>query len=238
MARLEPGPDDDSLWARAQIAAGDPAALERLFEVAAEALQGRGLALADVVRSRMFASTRQVRDAASVVRFRWLRGPARCATSSYLLPACFPRGDGASIELLALEGASRAKVVDEYDPPQGPCRFVAAGRHVFFSGLTSTHETLGRQLEHIHRRLDENRAAAAGRLGLPGVPLRAGCYVHRSVERDVATALAGIVGLPASTIGIHRVDGFSTPGKLLELEVDDALGGAPGADQDGRRGSR
>ena len=226
MARLEPGPDADSLWAIAEVAADMPAALEA-------PLRGRRrgarrvarLSLADVVRARMFASTRDVRDAASVVRFRWLRGPARCATSSYLLPARFPTGDGASVELLALTGASQAKVVDEYEPPQGPCRFVAARGRVFFSGLTSTRETLGGQLEHIHRRLEENRAAAAGRLGLPGAPLRAACYVHRSVDRDVATAVAGLVGLSADSIGIHRVDGFSTPGKLLELEVDDALGG-------------
>jgi hypothetical protein len=229
MARLEPGPDADSLWVIAEVTAGTPAALERLFEVAAEALQGRGLALADVVRARMFASTREVRDAASVVRFRWLRGPARCATSSYLLPARFPTGEGASIELLALAGASGAKVVGEYEPLQGPCRFVATRGRVFFSGLTSTHQTLARQLEHIGRRLHENRAAAARRLDRPGTPLRAGCYVHRSLDRDIATALAGIVGLPAGAIGIHPVDGFSTPGKLLELEVDDALGDAPAA---------
>lgn len=228
MARVEPGPDAGSLWVLAEAAADMPAAIEGLFEAAGEALADRNLTLADVVRARMFASTREVRDAASVVRFRWLRGPARCATSSYLLPARFPRGDGAAMELLALDGAARAKVVDEYDPPQGPCRFVAAGGHVFFSGLTSTHETLGGQLEHVHRRLDENRAAAAGRLGGPGTPLRAGCYVHRSLDRDIATALAGIVGLPAGAIGIHPVDGFSTPGKLLELEVDDALAGASG----------
>jgi hypothetical protein len=221
--RVEPDERPGAWWVAVQDAGGAPDVAERLFDLAQAALHARGLTLADTVRSRLHAASREGRNAASPIRFTRLGGRARCATSSYIDRRRFPAGTGLAIELLAMTGAAELKIVDEYEPPQAPCRFVAVDGHVFFSGLTSREATADVQLAEIGRRLQENRHQAAARLGAVTSPGGASCHVDRSVARDLRPELGRIVGLPAAHIRIREVDGFSLPGKLLELEVDDTL---------------
>jgi enamine deaminase RidA (YjgF/YER057c/UK114 family) len=194
--------------------------LEAMLGAVRAALDEHGLGLADVVRTRLHAATRAARDAASRVRFRHLAGPARCATSSYIDPSRFSGGDGAALWLLALEGARVDKVVVEYEPAQPPCRFVASGGLVFLSGVTSSDPTFDDQLARIAARIGETLAIAGERLGAPVRPSAVQAWVHRDLAPSALADLGERLALGGVPLAMERCDGYSAPGKLIEVEVD------------------
>jgi hypothetical protein len=209
----------------AAVPTSDPAALEALFDALDAALADVRLGPDDVVRNRVVASSRPVRDAASAVRFRRLAGAARCATSSYIDEGRFAGGDGVRIDTIALRGTAATKIAVERDPVEPPCWFVATGDLVFLSGLTSTDPELHVQIPHIRARLADALALAGERLGRPVRPTTATVYIHRSVGLDEVADLARMVGIEGIPLEVGRCDGFSKPGKLLELEVDATAAG-------------
>lgn len=200
-----------------------PDGLDALLDATERALAVRGLGLPDVVRTRLHARTRAGRDAASKARFRRLSGPARCATSSYIDPSVFPTGDGARLVTVALEGAAADKVAVEYEPRQPPCRFVAAGDLVFLSGVTSTEPGFGAQLAHIAPRIAETLRIAGETVGGVAAPTAVTAWIHRSLPGADLAGLDGRLGLAGTPFTVERCDGYSAPGKLIEVEVDGAI---------------
>jgi enamine deaminase RidA (YjgF/YER057c/UK114 family) len=186
--------------------------LEDMLDALEEDLALVGLRPVDIVRNRLFAASREGRDAASAVRFGRLSG--------HLDPARFGDGDGASIQTLVLSRADDEKIVVEYDPPEPPCRFVAVGRRVFLSGLTSTRPTFADQLDHISARAAENLGAAARTVGAALEVVSATAFVHRDVDLSGWQDVAGGLGLAGVAFVVDRCAGFSRPGKLIELELD------------------
>jgi hypothetical protein len=207
------------------VATSDPAALEALFAALEAALADNGLSPADIVRNRLIAATRPMRNTASALRFARWTGAARSATSSYIDPNRFAGGDGVHLDTLALRGTAATKLVIENDPPPPPARLIATGDLVFLSGLTSTEPELFVQVQRIRGRLAESLARAADLLGRPVRPTAATVYVDRSVGLDELADLAEMVGIVGVPLAVARCDGFSTPGKLLELEIDAAATG-------------
>jgi hypothetical protein len=222
---VQPGPfrGRTGVWFSATAATSSPEDLEALIDVIEGGLGERGMRLPDVVRTRLLAATREGRDAASRVRFRRLSGPARCATSSYIDPRLFPSGDGARMEGLAIEDAGRTKISVEFEPPQPPCRYVATGDLVFLSGFTANVATFEEQLDNIRPRIAETIEMASTRLGRLVRPVAVSAYIHRDVEPVDPDVLLERLGLPGVPLIIGRVEGYSSPGKLIEVEVD-ALG--------------
>ena len=200
----------------------DSEALEGLLDAIEGTLGDHGLSLADVVRTRLHAATRAGRDAASAVRFRRLAGPARCATSSYIDPSMFASGDGVRLAAIALSGAAADKVAVEYEPRQPPCRFVATGDLVFLSGVTSTEPGFDAQLARIAPRVADNLRAAGDTLGRDVTPTGVTAWVHRSVSDGELADLDMRLGLEGTPCAVMRCDGYSAPGKLIEVEVDAA----------------
>jgi hypothetical protein len=194
--------------------------LEATYNAIERALGERGMGLPDVVRTRLFGATREARDAGSKVRFRRLSGPARCATSSYIVPSLFPSGDGIRMEGLALEDAGRTKIAVEYEPLQPPCRYVATGDLVFLSGFTATVPTFEEQLDNIRPRIAETIEMATQRLGRQVRPVAVSTYIHREVDPGDSDAMPQRLGLGGVPLTIGRADGYSSPGKFIEVEVD------------------
>ncbi len=208
----------------ATVNSSSPDDLEALLDMVEATLAPQDMTLDDVVRTRLVTSTRTGRDAASKVRFRRLSGSARCATSSYIEPGAFRGSDGVRLDVWALPGAGAVKISVEYDPPQPPCRYVAVGQQVFLSGVTSFAEAFDVQVAEIAPRLAENLANAAARLGRPLTPVRLTPWVHRSLTATQLRDLPARLGLPALAPDIRRCDGYSAPGKLIEVEVDAIAG--------------
>jgi enamine deaminase RidA (YjgF/YER057c/UK114 family) len=191
-----------------------------LFERANAELAARGLSMTEnVVRTRVFGRTREARDIVSGVRGTTFTGQARAATSSYISPAHLTSADVA-LDLYAMvapaEGAPRK--VTEMTPEQPFIRHLVWGPFVFHAGMTNEHvPTLKEQCAEILPRTGE-------RLKENGCDwknvVRVSFFLHRSQTPDALFAAARAAApVPLDNAEIELVDGYSRPGKLVEIEV-------------------
>ena len=190
-----------------------------VFAQARAALASRGLTLGDTIRSRVFGVDRPARDAVSQARFAALHGKDRAASSSYIAPKRFSSEALVALDLIAIQPRPGiVKVIKEYVPPKAPICSVELGPLLILSGNTSQLPTLEAQLvtdilPRISGYLQEGRSDW-------GHVVNVDCYLHESQSpenlRDCFVAVAG--ALPAR-FEINFVEGFSSPDKLVEVEV-------------------
>jgi len=193
---------------------------QSLFVRAGTELAQAGLRLdRHVVRTRVFGRTREARDVISAVRGETFTGQARAATSSYISPAHLTSGDVA-LDLYAMaeptEGVPRK--VTEMEPVQPFIRHLIWGPFVFHAGMTNEHvpslvEQCAEILPRAGERLKENGC------GWQNV-VRVSFFLHRSQTADALFAAARAAApVPLDHAEIEFVDGYSRPGKLVEIEV-------------------
>jgi enamine deaminase RidA (YjgF/YER057c/UK114 family) len=199
-----------------------------LFERAGQELAALGLSLeGNVVRTRMFGRTREARTAASDARTAALKGRARASGSSYISPAHFSSGADVGIDLLAMAAPAggAAREVTEHAPVQPFIRHLVWGPMVFLAGMTcERYPALKEQYEDILPRagqlLEETGCTWKN-------VVRVSFFLQR--DEDPNALLAGITSvapLPLENAEIEFVDGFSRPGKLVEIEVTARRNGA------------
>jgi len=182
-------------------------------------LKSHGLSLDHTVRSRLWGRDRESRDLGSAERVRILSGKARSASSSYIAPGHFDSAAKVAVDLLALHPSdpSVTKRVVEYDPPIAPIRFLVYDSVVVLSGVTTVLPTLAEQFANILPRI-------SGSLGEAGSSwdkvARVSFYLHRSQTIDnVKMLFAGQVSANLPSMEYCFVDGYSSAGKLCEIEV-------------------
>jgi enamine deaminase RidA (YjgF/YER057c/UK114 family) len=192
-----------------------------LFARAASELPALGMSLGqNVVRTRVFGRTREARNVVSETRAKTFTGKARAATSSFIAPAHFESGADVALDLFAmsLPGSGVTRHVVEHAPQQTFIRYLTWGPMVFLAGMTcEEYPTLKQQYEDILPR--------AGRL-----LAEAGCDWHNVVgisfflhkDQDPGALLTGVaktVPVALDNAELELVEGFSRPGKLVEIEI-------------------
>ncbi len=190
-----------------------------IFERMDQELRALGLSLADTVRTRLWGRDRPSRDEGSAERARRLAGPARSASSSYVAPDFFASDARVGVELLALRPsrAGASKVAKEYEPPIVPVRYCVYDGLVFLSGVTAVLPTLAEQLADILPRITESLSDAGSSWERVE---RVSCYLHRSQSLEVLKRLfAQRVDVQIPQLEYAFVDGYSTEGKLIEIET-------------------
>lgn len=182
-----------------------------------------GLSLDDTVRTRLWAGDRDARNQASRVRADSLTGPARAAGSSYIAPDRFETGARVAFDLLALRPAppGDAKTVREYDPPRTPLRYLVMNAVVVLSGVSSGLDSLADQVNDV-------LAVIGGSLADAGTAWRHAAmvsfYLHDSCTIGELDALFdAAVEAPCPGREYVAVAGYSSPGKLIEIEVTATL---------------
>jgi hypothetical protein len=209
------------LWVRASRTvseAGVPAAAQDAFSAALAEIGGAGLPDAAIVRSRVRVSQAQDRAEASRVRHEVLDGPRRAASASFV-----DHGDPlrrVTVELAALGGHGEPrKSIVERQPPAPTCQWVEVGGLVFLSGLTYDAPVLDAQVDGI--------LAALTGVRRPGdTVLHATVFHDRAVAaRVVRRLLSGRAPWLRCPVEWAAVDGFSAPGKRMEVEF--TLGSDP-----------
>jgi enamine deaminase RidA (YjgF/YER057c/UK114 family) len=192
-----------------------------LFERAGAELATHGLALdRNVVRTRVFGRTREARDAASLVRGQAFTGQARAATSSYISPAHFASAADVALDLYAMAAPTTGvpRKVTEMEPLQPFIRHLVWGPLVFHAGMTNEHfPTLREQCAEILPR-------AGARLQENGCDwtnvVRISCFLHESQDADALLAhIAALAPVALDEAEIEFVEGYSRPGKLVEIEI-------------------
>ena len=193
---------------------------QALFDRAAAALAAHGLALdKNVVRSRVFGRTREARDVVSGVRGKVFEGAARAATSSYIAPGYFSSAADVGLDLFAMAAPpTGARKVSEHTPVQPFIRHLTWGPMVFLAGMTcETLPTLREQYTDVLTR-------AAALLAETGCDwknvVHVAFFLHRSEDpKALIDGVAATGTVPLDNCEVEQVDGYSRPGKLIEIEV-------------------
>jgi enamine deaminase RidA (YjgF/YER057c/UK114 family) len=190
-----------------------------LFNGFDQELKAQGMSLDNTVRSRLWGRDRESRDLGSDERVKILSGKARSASSSYIAPAHFDSEAKVAVDLLAMKPsrADMQKRIVEYDPPIVPIRFLVYDSVVVLSGVTTVLPTLEEQLDNILPRI--TGSLRDGGSSWERVA-RVSFYLHRSQTVEKLTELfEKHVQMPAATREYCFVDGYSSVGKLCEVEV-------------------
>jgi len=190
-----------------------------LFSRVAGELEGFGLSLDNTVRSRIWGRDRESRDLGSAERVKTLAGRARSASSSFIASGYFDSDARVGIELLAMRPArpNAEKKLVEYVPPIVPVRYIVYDSVVFLSGVTAVLQTLEEQITDVIPRITgslEDVGTSWDRVA------RVSCVLHRSQTVAGLRAIWPKTALaPNARIDYAFADGYSTPGKLIEVEV-------------------
>jgi enamine deaminase RidA (YjgF/YER057c/UK114 family) len=207
------------LSAEAKPAATATVEAQQLFGQFNEELKPHGLSLDNAVRSRLWGRDRESRDLGSDERVKILSGKARSASSSYIAPNHFDSDAKIAVDLLAMKPSSQdmQKRIVEYDPPIVPIRFLVYDSVVVLSGVTTVLPTLAEQLDNILPRISgslKDGGSSWDRVA------RVSFYLHRSQTIEKLNELFGNrVKAPLAQREYCFVDGYSSAGKLCEVEV-------------------
>jgi enamine deaminase RidA (YjgF/YER057c/UK114 family) len=192
-----------------------------LFAQAGIELTTLGLSLLrNTVRTRIFGRTAAARTAGSHARGQALVGRSRAAGASYI---CVPHFDSAAdvgLDLFAMAApaGNPPRHVTEHEPEQSFIRHMVWGPMVFLPGMTcEQHPTLRAQCADILPR-------AGALLRETGCDwrnvVRVSFFLHRDEDPDALLAgVAALAPIPLENAEIEFVEGFSRPGKLVEIEI-------------------
>jgi enamine deaminase RidA (YjgF/YER057c/UK114 family) len=213
--------DRDFVELSAEAKPGTSAAIEaqELFNRFDQELKAQGMSLDNTVRSRLWGRDRESRDLGSDQRVKILSGKARSSSSSYIAPAHFDSDAKIAVDLLAMKPSRQEmqKQIVEYDPPIVPIRFLVYDSVVVLSGVTTVLPTLEEQLDNILPRITgslKDGGSSWERVA------RISFYLHRSQTiQNLKELFKKRVQAPVAQREYCFVDGYSSAGKLCEVEV-------------------
>jgi len=196
-----------------------PEATRELLGRIGTELVKQDLSLDDVVRTRLFARDRAGRDQGSAARREIMANRARSSSTGVFAPAVFCSDAAVAVEVLAMRPheAESQKLLQEYDPPRTPLRYLVYESIFFGSGETGAGATLDEQVAAI---MDSHRAslALAGASWAQAVLIS--CCLHQS-QRPAALRQALQQAAPVGNVPLEceLVEGFAGEGRLVEIEV-------------------
>lgn len=194
-----------------------------IFQRFQNELQHTGLSLDNTVRTRLWGRDRESRDEANEERFRTLTGKARSVSSSYYSLSHFASEARVALDLLALRPSrgGMEKFLKEYDPPLVPLRYLIYDKIVFLSGVTAILPTIEDQLANILPRISGSLSDAGSSWEKTA---KVSFYLHRSQSLETLRAIfKETVKADIPQTECAFVDGYSNPGKLIEIEVTATL---------------
>jgi enamine deaminase RidA (YjgF/YER057c/UK114 family) len=194
-----------------------------LFQRFNQELQTHGLSLNNTVRSRLWGRDRQSRDQGSNERVKALSGKARSASSSYIAPIHFDSDAKVAVDLLAMRPsrADTEKFLKEYNPPIVPLRYLTYDSVVVLSGVTAVLASLDEQLDNILPRIEDSLKNAGSSWGRVA---KVSFFLHRSQRlENLKDLFSKRVTAKIPAMEYSFVDGYSSEGKLCEVEVTATL---------------
>jgi enamine deaminase RidA (YjgF/YER057c/UK114 family) len=196
---------------------------QELFQRFDQELRVHELSLANTVRSRLWGRDRESRDQGSNERVKILSGKARSASSSYIAPSRFDANAKVAIDLLAMRPSrpGAEKFLKEYDPPIVPLRYLTYDSVVVLSGVTAVLASLDEQLDNILPRIEDSLKNAGSSWDRVA---KVSFFLHRSQRLETLKKLFSTrVNAKIPAMEYSFVDGYSSEGKLCEVEVTATL---------------
>jgi enamine deaminase RidA (YjgF/YER057c/UK114 family) len=176
--------------------------------------------LRNTVRTRIFGRSSAARTAGSEARAQALVGRSRAAGSSYVSVPHFCSAADVGLDLFAMAApaGNPPRHVSEHQPEQSFIRHLVWGPMVFLAGMTcETHPSLQAQCADILPRA----GALLRETGCDwGNVVQVSFFLHRDQDPDaLLTGVATLAAVPLEHAEIELVEGFSRPGKLIEIEI-------------------
>jgi enamine deaminase RidA (YjgF/YER057c/UK114 family) len=190
-----------------------------LFQRFDQELRAHGLSMDNTIRSRLWGRDRESRDLGSNERVKVLSGKARSASSSYIAPIHFDSNAKVAIDLLAMRPSrsDTEKFLKEYDPPIVPLRYLTYDSVLVLSGVTAVLATLDEQLDNILPRIEDSLKNAGSSWDRVA---KVSFFLHRSRRVETLKELFSTrVTAKIPAMEYSFVDGYSSEGKLCEIEV-------------------
>ena len=196
---------------------------QEIFQRFDQELRVHGLSLANTVRSRLWGRDRQSRDQGSNERVKALSGKARSASSSYIAPIHFDSDAKVAVDLLAMRPsrADTEKFLKEYNPPIVPLRYLTYDSIVVLSGVTAVLASLDEQLDNILPRIEDSLKSAGSSWDRVA---KVSFFLHRSQRlENLKELFSKRISAKIPAMEYSFVDGYSSEGKLCEVEVTATL---------------
>jgi enamine deaminase RidA (YjgF/YER057c/UK114 family) len=190
-----------------------------LFQRFDQELRAHGLSMDNTIRSRLWGRDRESRDLGSNERVKVLSGKARSASSSYIAPIHFDSNAKVAIDLLAMRPSrsDTEKFLKEYDPPIVPLRYLTYDSVLVLSGVTAVLAALDEQLDNILPRIEDSLKNAGSSWDRVA---KVSFFLHRSRRVETLKELFSTrVTAKIPAMEYSFVDGYSSEGKLCEIEV-------------------
>jgi len=197
-------------------------ATDDLFRDFQAELRLYGLSLDNTARTRVWGRDKAARTMATSARSKILTGKRRAASSSFISQEWFDSNAMAGLELLAMwpmNPAVERRPVD-FEPARNYLCYLQYDSGVFYSGYTSTADTLNDQVTEVLRAISGARAISGGLTQDFRKTGRLSVFLHRSqslsVVKDLLTKESWI---DLSNVEYQLVDGFAGEKYLLEIEA-------------------
>jgi enamine deaminase RidA (YjgF/YER057c/UK114 family) len=194
-----------------------------IFKRFNDELKTMGLSLDNTVRTRLWGRDRESRDRGSAERVKILSGKARSASSSFISPIHFDSDARVAVDLWAMRPTiqERQKILKEYNPPITPLRYLTYDSVVFLSGVTAVLPTLEDQMVDILPRIQSSLKDAGSSWNHA---VKVSFLLHRSQTFEkLKESFQRHVKAKVPEIDYFHVDGYSSEGKLIEIEVTATL---------------
>lgn len=195
--------------------------LSGLIDRVEQELSAAGLSLEDAVFHRLWARTREEREAIGAVRERRFAGNRRTASSSFIAASRLSGTGAVALEVVARRGASGAtgdrRLVD-FDPPRRYAHYMMSGHWLFLSGMAETGDSMEQRFARSMAEVDV--ALRKERMQWSNV-LEATLFMERGKGttdwlRDAFLAAAPVA---IDRISAEYVDGLASTDKHLEIEI-------------------
>jgi enamine deaminase RidA (YjgF/YER057c/UK114 family) len=183
-------------------------------------MEKAGFTADHVVRSRVWGRDAATRTAASDIRRLEYADHKRGATASFYDSERLPDGADMMIDVFALKTRKSAarKVFQEYDTPATAPLFVELDGMVLLSGNTDTSPKFEDQLVKIRGKIELGLQRSGTQWKHVSL---VSAFVSKTVDAMHARkAIAEAFPEMSCPLVLTSVDGFSSPGKLIEIEVN------------------
>lgn len=197
-------------------------ATDDLFRDFQAELRLYGLSLDNTARTRVWGRDKAARTMATSARSKILTGKRRAASSSFISQEWFDSNAMAGLELLAMwpmNPAVERRPVD-FEPARNYLYYLQYDSGVFYSGYTSTADTLNDQVTEVLRAISGARAISGGLTQDFRKTGRLSVFLHRSQSLSVVKDLLPKESwIDLSNVEYQLVDGFAGEKYLLEIEA-------------------
>lgn len=202
--------------------ASPESATNELFQQFEAELKSHGLSLDNIARIRVWGKDKDARSLATVARSKILTGKRKAASSSFISREWFDSEATTGLELLAMRpinpGAERRPV--DFEPARNYLCYLRYDSVMFYSGYTSTADTLHDQVTEVLKAISAARAISGELTQDFRKTGRLSVFLHRSQNLSIVKGLlAQESWIDLANLEYRHVDGFADEKYLLEIEA-------------------